>query len=464
MKQDILIIFTFLLITIGSGCKKFVDINPPSNKLLTSDIFSNNQTATGAVLGIYTRMSSSNGFASGGPFSVAQLAGLSADEFLNFSYNPDNVGFLNNSISTTNFTLENFLWDEPYQYIYSANSILEGLQGTTGVSDSVKTELAGETKFVRAFCYFYLTNLFGDVPMYLTSDYQVNAVAPRTSSVSVYRQIIADLLDAQTVLGSDYSLANNQRIRPNKWAATALLARTYLYTQQWDSAEIESTSVINNTNLYSLLDLNRVFLANSSEAIWQLLSVTPNINTQEGEDFILTAPPSDVSLDTFLINAFEPNDQRKTNWIGIFTDSTVTPAQVYYFPYKYKVQASNAPPTEYSMVLRLAEQYLIRAEARAELGKFSGAQADLNAIRTRAGLPSNTSANDLSSLLSAIQHERQVELFSEWGHRWLDLKRMNTATAILSPIKSDWKATDTLYPIPEAEISSNSRITQNEGY
>jgi len=119
------------------------------------------------------------------------------------------------------------------------------------------------------------------------------------------------------------------------------------------------------------------------------------------------------------------------------------------------------------MVLRLAEQYLIRAEARAQQNNVGGAQSDLNTIRTRAGLP-NTTANDKTSLLAAIIHERQVELFSEWGHRWLDLKRsgnLDAMMAVVAPAKgATWSSNWQWYPIPSYEIVQDPNLVQNPGY
>jgi len=112
----------------------------------------------------------------------------------------------------------------------------------------------------------------------------------------------------------------------------------------------------------------------------------------------------------------------------------------------------------------LAEQYLIRAEARTNLGNINGAQEDLNIIRNRAGLD-NTTASTPSELLIAILKERYVELFTEHGHRWFDLKRMGFADDILSPIKEHWQTTDILLPIPETELQMNSNLKpQNSGY
>ena len=203
-------------------------------------------------------------------------------------------------------------------------------------------------------------------------------------------------------------------------------------------------------------------MANSSEAIWQIQQTNdPSINTNEGNTFILTAAPYYVSLSNYLLNAFEANDNRQSHWVGSYTDGVTT----WFFPYKYKVQASSGPVvTEYSMVFRLAEQYLIRAEARAEQNtNISGALSDLNVIRSRAGLAS-INTNDKDSLLTLIQHERQVELFSEWGHRWFDLIRTGKADAVLGSEKPNWKSTAKLFPIPLVEIQENPKITQNPGY
>jgi starch-binding outer membrane protein, SusD/RagB family len=121
---------------------------------------------------------------------------------------------------------------------------------------------------------------------------------------------------------------------------------------------------------------------------------------------------------------------------------------------------------EYSTLLRLAEQYLIRSEARAQQNNIAGAQQDINVIRARAGLTATT-ANDKASLLMAIEQERKVELFTEHGHRWLDLKRTGRAEVILAPIKgSNWQPTDVLYPIPQYQILNDPAMNnaQNPGY
>src|SRR5690606_30439071 len=122
----------------------------------------------------------------------------------------------------------------------------------------------------------------------------------------------------------------------------------------------------------------------------------------------------------------------------------------YYYSSKYKA-LTDAPVTEYGMILRLAEQYLIRAEAYARLGNVPAAVADLNAIRGRAGAPLIDGDGDID-LPALIEKERVLELSCEWGHRWFDLKRTHRADAILAPLNTQWKPWAVRYPIPESQL------------
>jgi len=390
--------------------------------------------------------------------AMTVFPGLSGDELMRTVPDATTDPFQKNAITTNNYYLEVGLWKRGYNHIYQANAILKGLSNSPGVSTSVRDQLTGEAKFVRAFCHFYLLNLFGDVPLITSTDYQVNQSVSRTPVADIYQQIITDLKDAQNLMSSSYP--STGKVRPNKYASTAFLARVYLYQKNWAEAEAEA-SILINSGTYSLTNLNAVFLANSNEAIWQLLPVLTNLNTADGITFLppsATARPQYIVTD-LLLNSFESNDQRKTAWIKTNTVS----GQAYNYPYKYKVRIS---PTivECNMVLRLAEQYLIRAEARAQQNNITGAQADLNVIRNRAGL-GNTPANDKASLLSAIEQERRIEFFAEWGHRWFDLKRANKIDAVLSVAKpAYWQATDALYPIPLSELQTNPALIQNPGY
>jgi hypothetical protein len=445
-----------------SACKKFVEVAPPSTELIAATVFTNDEKATAALVSIYSRiMEGVSGFASGGSQSYTELGGLSSDELINYSVAASREEFYTNALSPSNPTLT-AVWNQTYQYIFQANAVLEGLSASSGVTPGTKKQLEGEAKFIRAFLHFYLLNYWGNIPYVTSTDYRTNALLPRLGSTEVYQKIITDLTQAENLLTETY-VSGSERVRPNKWTAAAFLARVYLYDQQWDKAASEASLVINATDYSLVPDLNNCFLKNSPEAIWQLKPVIPNYNSSEGYNFILLGQPDNVSLSPLLVSGFEPSDMRRVAWI----DSITVANETFYFPYKYKIKggATNTALSEYSIVLRLAEQYLIRAEARARLSDISGAQSDLDRIRERAGLP-NTTANSQDLLLLAIEHERQTELFTEWGgHRWLDLKRTGRADAILSALKGPgWQTTDQLYPLPQTELQKDPNLTQNPGY
>jgi hypothetical protein len=174
------------------------------------------------------------------------------------------------------------------------------------------------------------------------------------------------------------------------------------------------------------------------------------------------------------MNAFEAGDKRRC-WIDSTNAAPMDgmPKVVSYYPNKYNIGQPNsafmAPPREYYVMLRLAEQYLVRAEAAANGGPggLASAIADLNVIRSRAGLPALPASLGKDQVLAAVAKERQTELFAEWGHRWFDLKRTGKAHTLLSaiPLKQPWAGDhQLLYPIPNTEISVNHFLTQNPGY
>ena len=441
------------------SCKKYVEIPPPENQLVSELVFNDDKTADATVAGLYTSMNSYNSqFANvNGSF----LTAYSADEFYyDYSYASYDE-FKTDKVSPSNSRISSF-WSEPYSLIYHANAILEGLEKATTISDAAKKQFRGEAEFLRAFYYFYLVNYFGDVPLILNTDYKVNTLLPRESKDKVYESIINDLIAAQADLPDQYY--GTERTRVNKSAATAMLARAYLYTSQWAKAETEATKVIDDNQYQLLTDLNTIFLKNSKEAIWQLQSVntsTAGVNTWEGFSIVPGTPTSRSYYRVYnnILTAFEPGDKRDSAWIKSYTNANGT----FYYPYKYKIR-TKAPVAEYSMVLRFAEVFLIRAEARAEQENVSGARDDLDTIRTRAGLPDLATGLSKDQMLLAVEQERKIELFAEWGHRWLDLRRTGRSLQVLGPIKPGITANDLYYPIPVDALNTNPNLTQNEGY
>lgn len=467
MKTSIKIkqVFAFMLGFLLISCEDFLEVEAPDHKIVSETVFNNDETALSAMRGIYNQLASVS-FSSGGANSVTVLAGLSADNLSPIrETNLPFMEFEQHSILPNNSRNLN-LWSSAYNVIYMTNSLLEGLVNSENISVEVRNRLEGESKFVRAFTYFYLVNLYGEVPLILTTDYRENSLAARDSELQIYQQIVDDLQVGADVLNNDY--IQGERTQVNRYTAIALLARVNLYQKEWGQAEALSSQIIAANAKYQLLeDLNQVFLANSREAIWQL---SPrgrgaiSTHTQEGAIFIIhpfLTFLSHLKLADSFVASLEGEDQRMLSWIQLHqrTES--------YYSFKYKIRNSTDDMSEYSMVLRLAEQYLIRAEARAMQNNLSGAIADLDKIRSRAGLAliaETNSAISKEELLDLILEERKKELFTEWGHRWLDLKRTGRAGEVLGNASSLWQETDSLYPIPENERLKNPNLTQNDGY
>jgi hypothetical protein len=326
-----------------------------------------------------------------------------------------------------------------------------GLAASNGMSPATKLQLEGEARFIRAFCYFYLVNLWGDVPLLLSTDYRVNSKAGRTNIDDVYTRILDDLAIAKNQLPETFSSFSNTRVRATKWAAIALLARTYVYREAWANAEAEATALISNTELFSLPELSTVFSANSNEAILQWWS---NQRTLERGTFRFFDVPVLGAIREEFAESFESEDMRRSTWIQA--------SQANYL-YAAKYTANTA--AQFSTPLRLAELYLIRAEARAQQENFAGAREDLNAIRSRAGL-AQLDTDEKEELLLAVELERRSELFTEWGHRWLDLKRTHRAMNVLGVLKPSLTIERLLLPLPESELRTNAGLkdSQNPGY
>lgn len=477
-----LAILLISLIFCELGCKKFVDIPSPVTSTNTQNVYANDATAAAVLTGLYTNMSSDNsGLGFGGGISGTSLfTGLSSDELTLYNGVTDGDAFLYyiNSLSSQ-YNAGAYFWTYIFSKdIYPINSAIEGLSNSNNLTKSVKNQLLGEAYFLRSFAYFYLVNLYGDVPLVLSTDYSKTFNLARSTKAQVYQQIIKDLSIAKDLLNnyyfkgdavSTYQAGSEERVRPNKTAAIAMLARVYLYTNDWVKAEAQSTEIINNKSTYDTVSLNTVFLKNSKETIWSLPSVfnSPNANTGDGRIFILpgTGPSGDYPyyLSDTLLHSFENGDQRLVSWVSNVTVDGVT----YNYPFKYKLGSTGDGPTEYLVVLRLAEQYLIRAESRIEQGNTIGANEDLNVIRKRAGLASVYITNK-TTLLIKIIHERQVELFAEWGHRWFDLKRTNKVDEVMRAVTSQkggtWNSYQAVYPIPLSEIQRAPNLVQNTGY
>ncbi|WP_343305842.1 RagB/SusD family nutrient uptake outer membrane protein [Chitinophaga niabensis] len=465
-----------LIALLQTGCKKLVDPSAPGNKIGVSAVYANNKTASSVL----SRLFADFGSFSEGSYGVPILMSVAGDD-LNGAAASD--AFTQDMYSNRIMRDATYWWYDMYKYIYTTNDALEMLPLSKGVTDPVRNQLMGEARFARAFCYFYLVNIYGDVPLITSTDYRENIGKGRTATAEIYQLIVNDLVEAKALLSDKYfnadiTTVSTERLRPTKAVATAMLARVYLYLKEYAKAEAEASEVIANP-IYELPELNSVFLRSSKEAIWQLPALVARFNTQDGKYLILRTTPGVPNgpkpdypfvLTPFLKNAFETGDTRSTKWVG---DSSG-----FKFANKYKVWDIDKPVTEYVMMLRLAEQYLIRGEARIKQNKVGEGIDDLNALRKRARGTNPGDLPDLSKTMSqdaaiqAVEHERQVELFVEWGHRWFDLKRtdrLNAVMTVVTPLKNPavtWQPFRALCPLPTGEVTTAPGLIghQNPGY
>ncbi len=449
----------FLLLLLNAGCDSFVEVGQPSGQLTKETVFQDRATAEAAVTAVYSSIRDT-GILSGSNLSITTKMGAYADE-LNFYGTSSNttLNFYNNTLLPTNPQVNNW-WKTAYNQIYAVNSIIEGISKSKVLSQSEKDQFMGESLFIRSLIHFYLMNLYGDVPYIASTDYISNNKALKQPADFLYSKIIEDLLLSYSLLQEKY--LTNDRTRPNKAVAMALLSRVYLYSKHWAEASNAASYIINKSDVYKWeSDLNKIFLKASSTTIWQYKPALEGQNTAEGGAMILLAgPPSDVALNPAFVDSFETGDLRKQKWIASVSKGTLS----WYFAYKYKTKLMTATSVEYSIQFRLAEQYLIRAEARAYQGDLIGAKEDLNKIRLTAGL-NDTNALSQQEIINAVKKERRFELFTESGHRFFDLKRNGDLDAVLTGVKFGWNSTDSLLPIPESELILNQNLLpQNPGY
>lgn len=452
-------LFAMVVLFSLCSCDSFVEVELPNNQLTGPAVFEDRNTAD-AALGYLFASVRDDGMLSGSPYGLSVSLGTYADE-LDF-YGTSSVStfyFFNNSVLSNN-TLVGDYWDGGYHQIYTANAIIEGVAASSGIADAYKAQFRGEALFVRALIHFHLQQLFGDIPYVVTTDYESNRRVAKQSPDQVYTLLIADLEEAITLLPESYSTAG--RARPNQFAAYALLSRIFLSSEQWAEASNAASAVLNQSALYQLNpDLASVFLQDSPETIWQLPPAISGGPTEEATTFILLAsPPAGPALREDLVGSFQASDNRRSAWIGEINDGP----QTFFYPHKYRQRLMESVSSEYSVVMRLAEIFLIRAEARARQGELTGAREDLDAVRVRAGLSPSVGVSQ-DELISAILEERRHELFSERGHRFFDLKRYNRLDTVLGEAKPGWSSHNRLLPLPQRELLLNENLLpQNNGY
>lgn len=470
------------------ACRKFVSIDPPTHSMVQETVFKDARTSAAALRQTYFLIAGSNYGTSS--TSTSLLNALYPDEYrlttshigLNMIYSnaPDAVESI--------FTV---FWSNAYSDIYRANVIIEGLEAYgASMEKSIKDHMTGEAKFLRAYVYFQLVNMYGDVPLILSTDYEKNRLLARTAQELVYEQIVKDLTEAKALMKSDYLDWDNikvstTRLRATKEVAAALLARVYLYRREWTKAEKEATEVISASAVYALESVPADAFNVASRETLLAFDDQGGRRPRAAAAYVLTSNPNNSSfanaigvISDTLLSSFEAGDNRRRDWVGVFA----TGGNSYHFANKYK---GISTLTQYDCAMRFAEVYLVRAEARLEQGLSDLAVDDLNVIRNRARAEVTLAVTDPLPVLpytlteeeirKAMEKERFTELFIE-GHRWFDLKRwkglsnpaISRADEVMPAIAikkgTSWQPHLKLLPIPQKQLELNVNLEQNKDY
>lgn len=460
IKKNIILLSVLLLsLLLCYSCDEFTDVGLPKNQITRDVVFKDDQLAKAAMAGVYRSMEES-GFLSGSTSGAQVIWGAYVDELQSYGAATTDASIfyqLGHMASTDKL---NTLWTTSYTQIYNINAVLEGVENSDQLSGAVKSQLKGEALFLRSIVHLYLTLTYGAVPYVTTTAYEVNQSIGKISVSEVYSKCRNDLEASIALLPE--TLPKGNRIYPTKMASYALLARIAYYESDWEKAKHYADLVINNPQ-YQMEVLEKVFLKDSTSSIWQLLPYGAGYNTYQGNVFIIkTAPPTNVALRQDFISEFETGDKRLTSWIAQIKDSQ---DKTYYYPFKYQQYSTSATTMEYSVVLRVEELYLIRAEALVKMSQYTAALADINKVRTRAGLVGIPNSVDASLLINAIVKERRSELFTEFGHRFFDLRHYHQLDNVMQVKKAGWKPYFNLLPLPEKELLLNPNLNpQNNGY
>lgn len=439
--------YTLLLLTgllLFSSCKKFLE-EVPNNSLPADKSITDAGTARAAVNGAYDAVQ--NYYAANYP----TLGTITAD---NVVFNGTLSQYLQldqNTIPPDNVTTV-AAYSGIYRAINTANSVIAYVPGVADplLTATEKNKLLGEAYFIRALGYFDLGRGWGGVQLQLkpTTDLEAVKGVKRSSLQQTYDQVLADLTRAESLLPEDATTRN----RAQKSTARALRARLHLYRKEWSQAEAYATQVINNGK-YALVTPYRTFFTapfGTTESVFELTFSSNDRNTfwnlwypsSAGGQFTLKPSTAFVS-------------KIANTSVGGTRGALVSGTGSNVYGALYNTSATSTDP---SYVIRIAELYLIRAEARAQQSNTTGALTDLNVIRARAGATASA-ASTKDDLLLAIEEENSLEFAFE-AHRWFDLVRTGRAGVVLGLTNANaW-----LFPIPLSDILSDPDVVQNPGY
>jgi len=449
-----LILAGFFMLAAAACSEDFLD-EEPLGEPSSATLFADEEGAIRATNGIYAHLR--NWDVLGFPyFGIKELPSDDADvgstpgdgsfprlqRINTFTYDPT-TGELNG------------YWVGTYRGINRTNQVIDNVPGID-MDENLKTRLVGEARFLRALYYFDLVRAFGEVPL-IESAYTDPETAregvPKSSEEDIYNFIIADLNAAIDALPLKSEYPGSELGRATKGAAQGLLAKVYLFRQDYENALSNAQAVIQSGEYSLFPDYREMFLPPQENGVGSLFESQiidredraisneytkwQGVRGQFGWGF--NAPTEDLS------NAYEEGDPRRTATIFYSGDTLEGANEPYFLPVDQGamprankktmlplgMQPAGYPgnsPTNY-IFLRYADVLLIYAEAANELGQPSEALEYLNMVRARARgdnpavLPDITTT-DQATLREIIWHERRVELAME-GHRFFDIIRQN---------------------------------------
>lgn len=449
------VLYTTLATTLFCSCEKIIEQEPQAS-LDATTAFNNRQSVEAGIIGVYDAFQSASYYG----VSYTLLAELGADITSHTGSFPSYLEIKNRNITTNNTDVSS-LWNQIYVAINRANTVLAAAENITDAAFNKPVALA-ELRFLRGVAYFDLLRLWGGtvdgynkatgkgVPLRLqpTLTGADAAATQRATEADLWAQIHADL---------DFAVQNAPATaatgRLTKNAALGMSARAELYQNNFEQAEAWATQIIDQYAAQARGGLAANYADiwatknTKPESIWELQFTATDANSLRFYYYGRNEVASSAELGA----AHEAGDTRKAvNYTP--TSVATTFKQLKYF---------RADGTDNIPLLRLAEVYLIRAEARARKAApdILGAQTDLNVVRSRAGLLPTTAATP-DALLEAVLQERRIELAHE-AHRWFDLRRTGRAAATLG-IPETFRV---LWPIPQREReTSGFIIDQNDGY
>jgi starch-binding outer membrane protein, SusD/RagB family len=373
----------------------------------------------------------------------------------------------NKQITSANAAAE-ALWGSIYNTAYMANFLLERLEKVPGVPEATRKRVLAEARFLRGYAYFIGAYTFGGIPNVTTTNVTTNRTIPRATRETILQAVLADYQAALPELPDTATDRITAKSFATKNAVRAALARYYLYQQDWTRAEQLATEVINSGRQKlppAFADV--IFAEFDDETILEVAyannaSDDPGTSTF-GLNNILVGRREVIPSNKVILELISPASGERRQTLSF------NPTQQRGNDNGWTVRKYGAPDDGNNNIhiFRLAEMHLIRAEARARLGRITGAnsaQTDLNILRTRAKAPA-VSITTQENALQIIENERIYELAFE-GHRWYDLKRTGRLQPVMQAFSPNWNQKYELWPIPQSEIQRNTALAgaQNPGY